>query len=91
MPIGLQARADNIAMIVCRFFCGRYPQLLLTSYAFGLLHCHEEPQLSSYFPDSAREFPFASLAARSKEARSSGSSPSRLKVPLAHLSASNAL
>ena len=70
--------------VLCRFFSARYPQLLLTVYSFGLIHCDQEPQLSSYFPDSARDFPFASPAANKRRTApgkiDSSDSPALLQV-----------
>ena len=41
----------------CRYFESRFPNLLMTTYAFGLQHCAEEPMFAKHYPPEAQEPP----------------------------------
>ena len=43
----------------CRYFESRFPNLLMTTYAFGLQHCAEEPMFAKYYLPEAREPPLS--------------------------------
>lgn len=43
----------------CSYFASRFPNLLMTTYAFGLQHCAEEPMFAKYYPPESQETPMA--------------------------------
>lgn len=51
--------AKPCATSACSYFASRFPNLLITTYAFGLQHCAEEPAFANYYPAEAQEAPLA--------------------------------
>ena len=41
------------------YFASRFPNLLMTAYAFGLQHCAKEPMFAKYYPPEAQETPLS--------------------------------
>ena len=83
------------AAVACRYFTSRFPGLLLTTYAFAMSHCSEEPLLQQYFPPGAKDFPFASTAVATRLAQNgavaagppllqAGFQPSNLSILTGH-------
>ena len=44
---------------MCSYFASRFPNLLMTAYAFGLQHCAKEPMFAKYYPPEAQETPLS--------------------------------
>ena len=71
---------------MCSYIASRFPNLLMTAYAFGLQHCAEEPMFGKYYPPEAQETPLSLdiIAARLPEGSQlpAGSSSSASQQPL---------
>ena len=44
---------------MCSYFASRFPNLLMTAYAFVLQHCAKEPMFAKYYPPEAQETPLS--------------------------------
>ncbi|KAK9823205.1 hypothetical protein WJX72_001091 [[Myrmecia] bisecta] len=58
MPEALQHKLAPVPEGFLGYFTSRFPQLLLTTYAFALHHCAHEPPLNRYFAEGAHDFAF---------------------------------
>ena len=53
------AHCDLCGHCMCSYFASRFPNLLMTAYAFGLQHCAKEPMFAKYYPPEAQETPLS--------------------------------